>query len=196
MRAAFDKIETRKIRMETVQHSFSEKHFQGKHFPGKSLQRKAAVSFGCPVMEPYLIPVIHNSTPSCINVPFMAEGQAFNVTSFSLKSGAEARPYGAVIMDNVDDLDIALYGKALSAHPLFPLGADIVFVEVKSKGLLKARLYEKGHGESGFTESGACAAFVAARILQKTESSALVTMDNKTCSVEWDGVDGDVWSTD
>ena len=165
------------------------------------------ISFGRPVMEPYLIPVIHNSTPSCINVPFMVEGQEYRVTSFALHNcegassagarsegaGSEgAKPYGIVITDNVEKLDMSLHGKALCTHPLFPNGADIVFVEIKRRDLLKARLYEKEEGEVDFSERGACAAFVAARILQKTYESAVVSMGGKVCRVEWDGVDGDV----
>ena len=146
------------------------------------------ISFGRPVMEPFLVPVIHNSTPSCINVPFMVEGQEYRVTSFALQ-----KPYGVVITDNVDEFDVSLHGKALSTHPLFPKGADIVFVEIKSKDLLKARLYEKENGEVEFSQTGVCAAFIAARIMQKTnESEAIVSMGGKTCRIEWDAVDGDV----
>ena len=153
----------------------------------RQMLQQHTVSFGRPVMSPYLIPVLHSTSPSCINVPFTAEGQAYYVTSFSLQG-----PLGAVITDNVDDLDIALHGQALCTHPLFPLGADIVFVEIKNKDLLKARFYEKETGEAGFSRRGVCAAFVAARILNKTCGSALVAMGGKMCRVEWDGVDGEV----
>jgi len=146
------------------------------------------VSFGCPVRTPCLIPVLHASTPSCVNEPFMVDGQAFHVTCFSLQN-----PYGVVITESVDALDISFPGSKLSAHPLFPNGADIVFVEIENKDLIKARLYKKEEGEVGFSKRGACAAFVAARILQKThKASAVVEMGGKMCSVEWDGVDGDV----
>ena len=151
------------------------------------------VSFGRPVTEPYLIPVIHNSTPSCINVPFMVEGDEYRVTSFSLHGSTGARTYGVVITDNVDIIDISFHGRALANHPLFPSGADIVFVQIESKDLLKARFYEKEEGVVSFSERGACAAFIAAKMMQKTfELQAVVEMDGKTCRVEWDGVDGEV----
>ena len=118
----------------------------------------------------------------------MVDGEAYFVTSFSLQG-----PYGVVITEQVDALDISLPGQKLSAHPLFPLGADIVFVEIERKDLLKARIYARHEGEIGFSEPGACAAFIAARILQKTlESEAVVAMDGKTCRVKWEGADGDV----
>ena len=170
-KAVYDKIEIRRPRLETMQ--------------------MQTVSFDCPVTVPYLIPVIHNSTPSCINVPFMVEGTAYNVTSFSLD-----KPFGVVIIENIDKIDISITGKALSTHPLFPKGADIVFLEVESKDLLKARLYSKEDGETGFSERGACAAFVAARMLDKSYGSALVAMSGKTCRVEWDGVAGNVRLTE
>ena len=145
------------------------------------------VSYGSPVMAPCLIPVIHASTPSCINERFMVEGETYYVTSFSLQGS-----FGAVITNSIDTLDVSSIGGTLSTHPLFPLGADIVFVEIEHKDMIKARLYHKGEGEVSFSERGACAAFVAARILDKTYGSSLVAMGNKTCRVEWDGVDGEV----
>jgi len=158
----------------------------------KTVQRKvhenSAVTFSCPVLTPYLIPVIHNSTPSCINYPFMVEGDAYHLTCFSLNQ----KPYGALIADNIDAIDIALQGKALCKHPLFPMGADIVFVEIGHNGFLKARLYDKDNGETGFSQQGACAAFAAARILQKADPCGLVEMDGKTCRIEWDGVAGGI----
>ena len=160
----------------------------------ETLQQQT-ISFGRPVTVPYLVPVIHNSTPSCINHPFMVDGQEYRVTSFALNSSAGTRPYGVVVTDNVNTMDISTHGKALSNHPLFPNGADIVFLEIESKDLLKARLYEKEEGEIVFSDKGACAAFVAARILDKTYGSADVEMGGKTCRVEWDGVEGSVTLT-
>ena len=148
---------------------------------------QSAVSFPCPVMAPCLIPVIHDSSPCCINVPFMAEGETYFVTSFSLQG-----PFGAVITDKLDALDISLHGHLLSTHPLFPLGADIVFVEIACKDMIKARLYEREKGQVEYSQRGACAAFAAAVILEKSYGSAFVAMGSKTCRVEWDGVDGDL----
>jgi len=160
------------------------------HAKERQSTQQSIVSFGPPVMDPYLIPVLHSSTPQCINAPFMVEGEPYHVTSFSLD-----RPYGVVVTENIDELDISQSGKSLSTHSLFPLGADIVFLEIKNKDMLKARLYKKEQGEFGFSQQGACAAFVAAKILQEThESEALVAMGDKTCRVKWDGLDGDVSS--
>ena len=166
-KAVYDKIIKRK-RLEPIQQS--------------------AVSFPCPVMAPCLIPVIHASTPYCINVPFtITGGQTYLVTSFSLKG-----PFGAVLTDNLDSLDISLHGHLLSTHPLFPLGADIVFVEIACKDMIKAKLYEKEKGQVEYSQRGVCAAFVAAVILEKSYSSAFMAMGSKTCRVDWDGVDGEV----
>ena len=151
--------------------------------------RQQPVFFDCPVTVPYLIPVIHSTSPYCINVLFMVDGEAYYVTSFSLQ-----KPYGVVITEkNIDDMDISLPGMALSTHPLFPLGADIVFVEVERKDLLKVRLYGKDQGELDFSEQGASAAFIAARMMQKTLlPGANVAMGGKNCRVEWDGAFGKV----
>ena len=115
-----------------------------------------------PILEPVLIPVEHNATPLCINDTFMVSGKPYGVTAMRIDT-----PHGAVIVDDVDSLDVAKLGSALSNHALFPEGASIVFIQVLDRQTLKARLYLRGEGEA-VTSEAVCVAGVAAMMLQKT----------------------------
>lgn len=149
------------------------------------------VSLGKAITAPVLIPVIHESTPSCINDPFLVQGRAYGVTCVSFGS-----PHGAVLVENVDSVDVPEIGTALGTHPLFPRGASIVFVQITGKSSLKARLWQRGEGEIPFTPEAACVAAAAAIMLQKiTKHEAEVTLGSRQVHVSWDRAVNQVFLT-
>ena len=140
------------------------------------------VSLGKPVTAPVLVPVEHKSTPTCINDPFMVDGQCYKVTAMSF-----GNPHGAVLVDDVDCTDVAEIGSKLGSHVLFPKGASILFIQMLDKENLKARLWQRGKGETDFTPEAACVAGTAAMMLQKVLGhKANVLMGGNTYQVQWD----------
>ncbi len=140
------------------------------------------ISLGKPVTAPCLIPVRHKSTPRCIYSPFMVNGDCYRVTAMSFGS-----PHGAVLVEDVDAVNVAALGASLGTHRLFPQGASIVFVQMLDGESLKARLWQRGEGETAFTCEAACVAATAAVMLQKTlASKATVLMGGHSFQVEWD----------
>ncbi|MCL2053985.1 MAG: hypothetical protein FWG90_06040 [Oscillospiraceae bacterium] len=138
--------------------------------------------FGKPLTSPCLIPVLHASTPTCINEPFMVGAACYRVTALSFGTA-----HGVVFTDNVDGIDVESLGKALGTHPLFPKGASIVFVQVTGQDSVRARLWQLGEGEKPITPEAVCAAGTAAMMNQKIlKSEAKVLMDNNAYSVRWD----------
>ncbi len=139
------------------------------------------VSFSEPVTAPVLVPVEHNATPVCINDTFIVDGTPYGVTAMSFGS-----PHGAVLVDDVDSLDVSSVGSALGNHVLFPKGASIVFIQILDERTLKARLWQRGEGESEFSSEGACVAGTAAMMLQKTLTRRVnVVMGGQVSKVEW-----------
>ncbi len=137
--------------------------------------------FEGPVIAPVLVPVEHNATPVCIDSPFFANDAVYSVTAMSFGT-----PHGAVFVDDVDGVDVASVGAALGAHALFPQGASIVFIQVLDRQTLKARLWQRGAGETEFTPEGACVAGTAAMMLLKTsENKVRVRMGGAVAEVEW-----------
>lgn len=142
----------------------------------------ATISLGKPITAPVLVPVEHKSTPSCINDPFMVNGTCYKVTAISFET-----PHGAVIVDDVDNVDVSSIGSALGTHTLFPKGASIVFIQVIDRESIKARLWQKGIGEIEFSCEGACVAVTVSMMLQKViKQRANVLMGGNTVQVEWD----------
>ena len=142
----------------------------------------ATISLGAPITIPVLVPVQHASTPTCINDPFMVNGECYKVTAMSFST-----PHGAVFVDDLDSVDVPALGAELGTHVLFPEGASIVFVQVLNKVSLKARLWQRGEGELPFTPEAACVAGTAAMMCQKVlYNTADITMGDNTFRMRWD----------
>lgn len=151
----------------------------------------ATISLGRPITSPVLIPVIHNSTPKCISEPFMVDGEPYKVTCVSFGT-----PHGAVLVDNVDSVDVPSIGSSLGTHALFPKGASIVFVEVIDSDNLKARIWQQGEGEVEFTTEAACVAATAAMMLQKImKNETNVALGSLAFHVKWDRGSDNVYLT-
>jgi len=143
----------------------------------------ATVSLGIPVTAPFLVPVEHRATPTCINSPFMAaSGKSYCVTAMRFST-----PHGSVFVDDVDGVDVSSLGAMLGTSARFPKGASIVFIQMLDKGNLKARLWLRGVGEAPFSPEAAGIAGMAAMMLQKIlQSEANVIMGGHTFQVKWD----------
>ena len=147
------------------------------------------ISLGKPVTAPVLIPVEHKATPSCIDNPFMIDGKSYKVTAMSF-----GNPYGAVFVDDVDNIDARKLGESLGTHALFPEGAGIVFAQTLGGNNIKARLWHREGRE--FTPEAACVAGTAAIMLRKILSDEVnIFMKDNIFKMEWNRGAGDVTLT-
>ena len=146
------------------------------------------LSMGRPIQAPVLIPVIHSSTPNCINEPIMINGKIYGLTCISFGT-----PYGAVIVEDVESVDVSETGAALGTHALFPKGASIVFIQVIDKDKLHARLWQRGEGESAFSVEAACVAATVSMMVQKILTYEVdVMLGGHSVHVKWDRGGDDV----
>ena len=104
------------------------------------------ITLGKPERTPFLIPVLHNSSPTCFNTPFPVNGEIYKVTAMSFET-----PHGAVFVEDVDSVDVPRLGHALGTHPLFPKGASIVFIQKINNENVKVRVWQNGKGEVSFS---------------------------------------------
>jgi|LSQX01.3.fsa_nt_gb diaminopimelate epimerase len=140
------------------------------------------IELGRPVISPVLVPVIHRATPNCINETFMVNGTPYKVTALSF-----GEPFGVVVVEDVDNLSVSSIGPQLASHPLFPLGANIVFAQVLENNCAKARVWQKNTGEVPFTPQACGAAATALMMLHKIMINTVkVYMGGSPYTVEWD----------
>jgi diaminopimelate epimerase len=104
-------------------------------------------------------------------------------------------PHAVLFIEHVSEAPVAELGAALVAHPAFPEGANIGFCQVVDRGFLRLRVFERGVGETQACGSGACAAVVAAQLLDHVGSRVKVSLPGGKVRIAWNGPGSDVRMT-
>ena len=102
-------------------------------------------------------------------------------------------PHFVIFVDNVDDIDVARYGKALEFDSLFPERCNIEFAQVLDNGKIRTRVWERGSGITMACGTGACATAVAAAITGRATRTSDIVMDGGTLHIKWDVADNHVY---
>ena len=119
-----------------------------------------------------------------------ADGREFRGTFVSM-----GNPHFVIFVDDIDEIDVARYGKILEYDPLFPERCNIEFAEVLPSGAIRTRVWERGSGITMACGTGACATAVAAAITGRTGRKSDIVMDGGTLHIEWSEQDGHVYMT-
>ncbi len=96
-------------------------------------------------------------------------------------------PHAVLFVDSVADAPVERLGSMLVAHPVFPEGANVGFCEVVDRGFVRLRVYERGVGETRACGTGACAAVVAAQLLDKVGQRVKVSLPGGKVRIAWQG---------
>lgn len=81
---------------------------------------------------------------------------------YSITCVSMGNPHAVVFRDELDKIDLQTIGPLFEHDPIFPERVNVEFVEVMSETHLKARVWERGSGETQACGTGACTAVVAA----------------------------------
>jgi diaminopimelate epimerase len=88
--------------------------------------------------------------------------------------------------DELERLDLQELGPAIERHELFPNRTNVAFIRIERDGAVRARIFERGAGETLASGTGACGAAVAA-ILRGAQSPITVRLDGGELEVDVDG---------
>ena len=102
-------------------------------------------------------------------------------------------PHFVIFVDNVDEIDVARYGKALEFDSLFPERCNIEFAQILDNGKIRTRGWERGSGITMACGTGACATAVAAAITGRATRKSEIVMDGGTLHIEWNEADNHVY---
>ena len=87
------------------------------------------------------------------------------------------------VADGLEELDLPAIGPAIEHHELFPNRTNVSFVSVLGAGEIRARIFERGVGETMSSGTGASGAAVA-HVLRGGDSPVTVRLDGGTLEVE------------
>ncbi|HEY32955.1 MAG TPA: diaminopimelate epimerase [Dehalococcoidia bacterium] len=132
--------------------------------------------------------------------PATESGELFDIKSkmdYSLNiSGAKlefflvsiGNPHAVCFLkEPVGDFPLLKFGPQVERHKAFPEGVNFEIANIKDRGLIEARVWERGVGETLACGSGACAISVAAQLLGYVDRQVDVKLPGGILNVEWDG---------
>lgn len=104
-------------------------------------------------------------------------------------------PHFVTFVNDIDEIDIAKYGRQLEKSKAFPQRCNIEFAQVIANNRVRTRVWERGSGITCACGTGACATAVAAFITGKTERSTTIIMDGGELGIEWNEADNRIYMT-
>lgn len=119
----------------------------------------------------------------------VAAGRTFQGTFVSM-----GNPHFVTFVDDIDTIDITLYGSLMERDKAFPGRCNIEFAQVRPDGI-RTRVWERGSGITLACGTGACATAVAAAATGRATRQSDIVMDGGTLHIEWNEADGHVYMT-
>lgn len=94
-------------------------------------------------------------------------------------------PHCVFFVADANAHDLKKIGPMLEHHPLFPERANISLAQIKSKGEIRLRVWERGAGMTLACGSAACATAVAAARRRLADRKVRIVLDGGPLDIEW-----------
>jgi diaminopimelate epimerase len=104
-------------------------------------------------------------------------------------------PHAVQEVPDVDHAPVDRQGPLIERHSRFPRRVNAGFMEIRQRGRIKLRVWERGAGETLACGTGACAAVVAGIRLGKLDARVDVETRGGLLTIEWAGGDAPVLMT-
>jgi len=108
---------------------------------------------------------------------------------------ATGNPHLVLFVESAENAPVDSLGPAIEHHPWFPAHTNVEFVEIRSEGTIRMRVWERGIGMTNACGTGACASVVAAHRRGLTGRKVKVELDGGPLDIEWREEDGHVLMT-
>ena len=145
---------------------------------GKLIQ----VDMGEPIFKSGLIPV-KAVCDTVIDRPLAIGGRRLKLTCLSM-----GNPHAVAFIDEpADKFPLEVIGPQVENHRFFPNRVNFEIANVINVHTIRARVWERGAGETLSCGTGACAIAVAARLHRFCDKEVNVELPGGTLTVYWDG---------
>ncbi len=150
------------------------------------------VAMGKPELNPSGIPVVPQGRDNSDGSPVLDYVLNVDDTSLNIGCASMGNPHAvSFLSDSIGDFPLAEVGPKVEHHPMFPRRVNFEVANLISPNEIRARVWERGAGETLACGSGACAIAVIGRLKGLSESPVAVHLPGGVLTVEWDGA-GDV----
>jgi diaminopimelate epimerase len=134
-------------------------------------------------------------------LPMLCAGESLlyplTVADTRIEVGAVSmgNPHIVLRVADVDTAPVAELGPALEHHPSFPKRTNVGFMQIKDRGHIRLRVFERGVGETLACGTGTCAAVAVGRRQGLLDAEVAVDLKGGRASVSWQGVGQHLWLT-
>jgi len=143
--------------------------------------QKVRVNMGEPILNPTEIPTsLAAGLDRVTEYPLEVEGRTLTVTCVSM-----GNPHCVIFVEELTDSLVHGLGPTIERHPAFPHRVNVEFVHVESAGAVRARVWERGSGETLACGTGACAVCVAGVLTGRTDRRLAVRLPGGILEIEW-----------
>jgi diaminopimelate epimerase len=119
--------------------------------------RSVTVGMGSPSFARGEIPMLGPADEPFLTEPFDVDGLTFKASAVSM-----GNPHLVLFVErDPDEVDVRTLGPRIETDPRFPDRTNVEFAAIQD-GAVRARVWERGSGETLACGTGACAALVAA----------------------------------
>jgi diaminopimelate epimerase len=144
-------------------------------------ERLVAVDMGAPRLAWNEIPLAAAHDTRALDVR-LYEHPALSLAPGCVSMG---NPHVVFFVPDIDAAPVTEAGPAIERHPLFPEHVNVGFAQVKDRGRIRLRVWERGAGLTKACGTGACAALVAAARRELTDRAATLELDGGELLIEW-----------
>lgn len=154
---------------------------------GNRIER-VRVAMGAPHLHPDEVPVLASAAPPVRDFPLDVGSERFAVTCVSM-----GNPHAVHFTQTpIAEFPLAVVGPRVEHHLAFPKRVNFEIVNCDERGHVRARVWERGAGETLACGTGACAIGVAAVLAGLSDGRTTVSLPGGDLEIEWDGA-GEVY---
>lgn len=153
---------------------------------------EVTVDMGAPDFVPAQIPFNSSVQENSYHRNLLVDGRNLNLEFSALSVG---NPHAVIIVEDIENTAVKDIGEALGAHPDFPQGVNVGYMQILDRSRLILRVYERGVGETLACGTGACAAVVVGCLLGQLDDTVEVQLRGGQLSINWRQRDSHVLMT-
>ena len=150
--------------------------------------KSARVAMGPATFDAEEVPVDTSSLDGIEEV--IAKSVSIGGADLSITCLGIGNPHAVAIMDQpVEDFPLTEIGPLVENHPMFPQRINFEIVNGHSRDRIRARIFERGAGETLSSGTGSTASAFACRKLGLVDDAVDVVVDGGILRISWDDDD-------
>ena len=139
----------------------------------------------------HLVTVRGDIVKAFVGVPKRHRTETLSIAGTDLYPMSIGNPHAVIFVEDVDEADVSHIGPIVEHDALFPDRTNVEFVQVLDDGGIKARIWERGVGETLASGTGAAASAYMAHSVREVAQPVSVQLRGGTLTISVD--DAGVW---